>query len=226
MKRKILIIDDDIITLKILKKYLDNDYEVFTENAGHRFVEKMDKYEADLILLDMEMPIMNGLQVFDYICKEPRFKNTPVAFLSGVSSPELVRGVMVRGAAGYFLKTAPKADLLAHVAKTFAEADSRKLLYDVLIMDANIEVLKSMKKTLEGAEYKVKILAAPIQAVEYLQRHKVDLMIIGKDVAGNKPSDIMQEMDASLQLNRTKVLLMNEPFFSDELLEKVREVFE
>ena len=55
MKKRILIVDDDIMTLKLLKKNLEETYDVVTENAGYRFVEKMETYEADLILLDIEM---------------------------------------------------------------------------------------------------------------------------------------------------------------------------
>ena len=94
MKKRILIVDDDIMTLKILKKYLEDTYDVVTENAGYRFVEKMGSYGADLILLDIEMPVVNGIEAFDKLIKDPELNETPVVFLSGVANPNLVRELM------------------------------------------------------------------------------------------------------------------------------------
>ena len=117
MKKRILIVDDDIMTLKILKKYLEETYDVVTENAGYRFIEKMGSYEADMILLDIEMPVVNGLQAFEEIVRNPDLKDVPVVFLSGVSNPNLVRELMGKGAAGYLVKTIPKGELLARIEK-------------------------------------------------------------------------------------------------------------
>ena len=132
MKKRILIVDDDIMTLKILKKYLEETYDVVTENAGYRFIEKMGSYEADMILLDIEMPVVNGLQAFEEIVRNPDLKDVPVVFLSGVSNPNLVRELMGKGAAGYLVKTIPKGELLARIEKIFNESESREVIQEIL----------------------------------------------------------------------------------------------
>ncbi len=108
MKKKILIIDDDIMMLRTLKKHLETDFEIRLENAGYRFVEHIEDYHADMILLDIEMPVMNGMEVFDSFMSHPH-PDIPVVFLSDTSNPQIVREVMEMGASGYILKNAPRS---------------------------------------------------------------------------------------------------------------------
>ena len=111
----ILIIDDDIMTLQIMKKHLEKYYEVQIENAGYRFLKKINEYKMDLILLDIEMPIMNGKQVFDELRQMPEYHQIPVIFLTGVVEPQLVMQLMQEGAAGYIVKTAGKEEMLKKI---------------------------------------------------------------------------------------------------------------
>ena len=115
--KKILIIDDDIMTLQIMKKHLEKDYEVQIENAGSRFLKKIDEYKMDLILLDIEMPIMNGKQVFDELRMMPDYQHIPVIFLTGVTEPQLVMQLMQEGAAGYIVKSAGKEEMLKKIER-------------------------------------------------------------------------------------------------------------
>lgn len=115
--KKILIIDDDIMTLQILKKQLEKYYDVQIENAGYRLIKKIEDYHMDLILLDIEMPIMNGKQVFEELRNIPKYQQIPVIFLTGVAEPQLVMQLMQEGAAGYLVKTAGKDEMLKKIEK-------------------------------------------------------------------------------------------------------------
>ncbi len=115
--KEILIIDDDIMTLQILKKQLEKYYDVQIENAGYRLIKKIEDYHMDLILLDIEMPIMNGKQVFEELRNIPKYQQIPVIFLTGVAEPQLVMQLMQEGAAGYLVKTAGKDEMLKKIEK-------------------------------------------------------------------------------------------------------------
>lgn len=117
MKPKILIIDDDITTLQILKRHLQQQYDVQIENEGYRFIKNIQEYQADLILLDIEMPIMNGLQVFKEIKKIPSHNQIPILFLTGVAEPQVVMKLMNEGAAGYIIKSATREELNQKISK-------------------------------------------------------------------------------------------------------------
>ena len=223
MKKRILIVDDDIMTLKILKKYLDEKYDVVTENAGYRFIEKMGTYEADLILLDIEMPVVNGLEAFDKIMSNPEMKDTPVLFLSGVSNPNLVRELMGKGAAGYLVKTIPKSELLSRIEKVFSEEGKREATQEVLILDNDIENLKTMRSTLLDSGYKVKVVRTSVEAVDHIRDHHPNLFIIGHDSSGVEPQKVYDSIAGLIRNERVIPILMEESFFTSELIDRVRE---
>ena len=223
MKKRILIVDDDIMTLKILKKYLEGTYDVITENAGYRFIEKMGSYDADLILLDIEMPVVNGLQAFDKFIKNPELKDTPVVFLSGVSDPGLVRELMSKGAAGYLVKTIPKSELLSRIEKIFNESSTREVTPEVLILDNDIDNLKSMRDNLLANNYKVKVVRNSMEAVDYIRSHHPHLFIIGRDSSGVDPRDVYSSLDGVIRQERVIPLVMEENFFSSELIDRVKD---
>ena len=222
MKKRILIVDDDIMTLKILKKYLEGTYDVVTENAGYRFVEKMGSYEADLILLDIEMPVVNGLEAFDKGINNPDLKDVPVVFLSGVSNPNLVRELMGKGAAGYLVKTIPKGELLARIEKIFSERQSREIIQEILILDNDIEHLKSMRAILTEQNYKVRVARTSMEAVDHIRKHHPNLFIIGRDSSGVSPQEVYESLDKIIRDERVIPLVMEENFFSPELIDRVK----
>ncbi|MBO4903677.1 MAG: response regulator [Lachnospiraceae bacterium] len=221
MKKRILIVDDDIMTLKILKKYLEETYDVVTENAGYRFIEKMGSYEADMILLDIEMPVVNGLQAFEEIVRNPDLKDVPVVFLSGVSNPNLVRELMGKGAAGYLVKTIPKGELLARIEKIFNESESREVIQEILILDNDIEHLKSMRSILTENNYKVRVVRTSMEAVDHIRKHHPNLFIIGRDSSGVEPQDVYESLAKIIREERVIPLVMEENFFTTELLDRV-----
>ena len=221
MKKRILIVDDDIMTLKILKKHLEEKYDVVTENAGYRFLEKMGNYDADLILLDIEMPVVNGLEAFDALIKNPELKDTPVIFLSGVSNPNLVRELMNKGAAGYLVKTIPKSELLARIEKVFNESPSREVTPEVLILDNDVEHLKQMRDNLTANNYKVKVVRTTVEAVEYIKAHHPNLFIIGRDSSGVNPQTVYESLSSVIRSEKVVPLVMEETFFTSELIDRV-----
>ena len=224
MKKRILIVDDDIMTLKILKKYLEDDYDVVTENAGYRFIEKMGSYDADLILLDIEMPVVNGLEIFEKLIRDPQLSSIPVVFLSGVANPNLVRELMGKGAAGYLVKTIPKGELLSRIEKVFAEGGTREKTPEILILDNDIGHLKSMRDSLAAHNYRVKVVRSSVEAVEHIREHHPQLFIIGHDSSGVDPSDVYASLAGVIDSEHVIPLVMEESFFTSELIDRVREI--
>ena len=221
MKKRILIVDDDIMTLKILKKYLEDTYDVVTENAGYRFIEKMGSYEADLILLDIEMPVVNGLEAFEKLMENPELSEIPVVFLSGVANPNLVRELMGKGAAGYLVKTIPKSELLARLEKIFNENASRIRNKEILILDNDRERLKSMRGSLTAGGYKVKVVRSSVEAVDHIRNHHPDLFVIGRDSTGVSPQEVYESLETLIRKESVIPIVVEENLFSTELIERV-----
>lgn len=226
MKPRILIVDDDIVTLKIFKRHLEDKYDIMTESSGFRFIEKMDTYDVDLILMDLEMPIINGLQAFDEISKNPRIKNIPVAFLSGVANPSIVRNLMEKGSAGYLVKTMSKSELIDKIDGMLQNAGPRVVSPEVMIIEGNIEVLKSMRQTLSEDIYTVKTVRNLVEASKYLESHQPSLIIIGHDQSGTSVDEVYNVLAETVRKKHIRTLRMEEPLFETELLDKVADALE
>lgn len=103
-KKHILIVDDDRSILKLLKTALETDYEVTTMIGGKMARKYLENKTTDLILLDYEMPLENGPEVFKKIRAEERFANTPIVFLTGVADLSKIKEVLALQPQGYLLK--------------------------------------------------------------------------------------------------------------------------
>lgn len=217
-RSKILIIDDDLIALKVFKRQLEDDYDVIIENAGYRFVENPDEYEADLVFLDMEMPVMNGLDVFEKYMSMP-IKKKPVIFLTGVAEPEVVREVMDRGAAGYLLKTSPRSEIVDKIERVLADYNKLEKLKEILVVGKNVNLLVEIRNLLEDEFKHVQLVNNTLTAIEYVRTHPLDLVIICDSIDdglkshfGLSSAEVMvveSEMDAK-QIAEKAVVLFEE----------------
>lgn len=103
-KKHILIVDDDRTILKMLKSALGEQYEVTTMINGVMVDKLLDTKKVDLIILDYEMPIETGADIFRRLKKNPKAEHIPVCFLTGVSEREKIMEVMSLKPHGYLLK--------------------------------------------------------------------------------------------------------------------------
>ena len=63
MKKIILIVDDDRMTLSTAQRLLENDYKVIAVNSGKQAYKYLERHVPDLILLDINMPEISGFEV-------------------------------------------------------------------------------------------------------------------------------------------------------------------
>lgn len=103
-KKHILIVDDDRTVLKMLKSALGDRYEITTMINGVMVDKLLETKKVDLIVLDYEMPIETGADIFRRLKKNPKAANIPVCFLTGVSDQEKILEVMSLRPHGYLLK--------------------------------------------------------------------------------------------------------------------------
>ena len=115
-KYHILVIDDDPVVLKTVASYLSEEYIVGLAKSGEmalRFLEREDV--PDLILLDIDMPVINGFAVLKELKNKEKTANIPVVFLTGLLEEENeIRGLEL-GAMDYIRKPVSRAVLLARV---------------------------------------------------------------------------------------------------------------
>ena len=118
MKKRILVVDDDKINAKIAKMNLTQfGYEVFVEYSGMDAIAFLKQQTVDLILLDIEMPIVNGIRTLELIRRRPEMSKIPVIFLTASANSELVIEACRLEAVDYVVKPYVPQDLYIRVEK-------------------------------------------------------------------------------------------------------------
>lgn len=111
-KGHILVVDDNAMVLRNIKGVLDEKYSVAVAPSGvHAFIS-VGKKQPDLILLDYEMPEMNGKQVLEKLREDEELRDIPVVFLTSMDSKEIVMSLLALKPAGYLLKPVDSRVLL------------------------------------------------------------------------------------------------------------------
>ena len=103
-KKHILVVDDDRTVLKLLKSALGDTYEITAMINGMMVDKLLETKKVDLIILDYEMPIETGADIFRRVKQKPNAAHIPVCFLTGVTEREKIMEVMSLKPHGYLLK--------------------------------------------------------------------------------------------------------------------------
>jgi len=121
--KKILIIEDELAYVKLLRDKLTNIYEVLDAQDGEKGLNIAKKEKPDLILLDIRLPKMNGMKVLKELRKDAYGKNTQVIILTNVEADAtIIKQVVEDKPIYYFVKTDIKLDdLLEKIKKVLAE---------------------------------------------------------------------------------------------------------
>lgn len=101
---KILIVDDSLLTRKVLADILKDTYEVITATDGKEGILLAVEERPDLILLDIEMPDMDGFQVLELLKGSHETDYIPVIFLTGFIEAEYEERGFLCGAVDYIVK--------------------------------------------------------------------------------------------------------------------------
>ncbi len=117
MKKRILVVDDDNMNLARTKIILGKDYDVFFANSGMEALDAVKREKMDLILLDIEMPKMNGFETFERM--KGFIGETPVIFLTASGLEDDVVSAIKLGAVNYLKKPFQPQELIKRVAREF-----------------------------------------------------------------------------------------------------------
>lgn len=102
---KILIIEDEPLVVRMYEKSLRFEkFDVITALNGVEGLEKIKTEKPDLVLLDIMMPQMNGMQVLEEMEKDPELKNIPVIMLTNLSGEHDAELALSKGAVQYWIK--------------------------------------------------------------------------------------------------------------------------
>lgn len=124
---RILIVDDSPTDLQVAGKLLSSaiDCTVLQARDGAEGLEQVESHLPDLVVTDLEMPNMNGLQLVETMRKE--FPLIPVVLMTGAGSETIAVQAIEKGAASYVPKTELAADLVDVVQRMLSTASDQRV---------------------------------------------------------------------------------------------------
>jgi HD-like signal output (HDOD) protein/CheY-like chemotaxis protein len=126
---KILIADDEESIRRLIVRLLSNQgFEIVTCESGEEALEKIPSERPDLILTDLEMPGISGVEVVRRLKSDPALRDIPVLVLTGNATRENVMASIGAGASDFIVKSDLRVEeLLARVQKAVRPASERRV---------------------------------------------------------------------------------------------------
>jgi len=194
--KKILIADDEPDILEILQFNLQAEgYEVHTAKNGHQAIEKAKAIQPDLIILDIMMPIKNGIEVCNELRMLPAFQKTLIIFLTAMSDDGTEVKGLESGADDFITKPIRPKVLLSKVNALFRrvpkESSSNVQLGDLKIDREKYNVTyKNQDITLARKEFELLSLLTSKPGKVFL-RNEILSRIWGTEViVGDRTIDV------------------------------------
>ncbi|MCM8542319.1 MAG: response regulator [Lentisphaeraceae bacterium] len=140
MENHILIVDDNLNNLRIAVDILMNeDYRISTARNGMEALSVLSKTKVDLILLDINMPDMNGFEVIEKIKEDEKLKEVPVLFVTSHNDEVYLEKAFAAGCVDFIAKPYRPTEFLARI-KTHVSLVNHKLKLQGLVKEKTIEL--------------------------------------------------------------------------------------
>ena len=111
----VFIVDDNDANLLLAKNALDSIYETYALPSAARMFKIIEKITPDLILLDVDMPEMDGFEALETLKKNENYKTIPVIFLTGKEDEESEKRGLEMGALDFIPKPFTAESLIERV---------------------------------------------------------------------------------------------------------------
>jgi CheY-like chemotaxis protein len=124
-RAKILLVDDEPDIVDTIQCRLEaNNFDVVTASNGQEGLEKASDEQPDLILLDTNMPVMNGHEMLEHIKKRPDLKGIPVIMCTALCEAHDIAAASAYGIADYVTKPFDYTDLIEKITSALEKSKS------------------------------------------------------------------------------------------------------
>lgn len=119
MKKRVLIVDDETDFLKIVKLNLEGtgDYEVLTSSNANNILSQVRSFEPDVVILDILMPGIKGIEACEMLNKDPAGKRIPIIILSALDKNGDKLKAFKVGVVDYLTKPVEMEELVRKIEK-------------------------------------------------------------------------------------------------------------
>lgn len=167
-RARILIVDDDVINIRVLEEALNQEYETCSAGSGYNALRQVKEMHPDLILLDVMMPDLSGFDVCKILKSEATFADIPIIFLTAMDTMAGEIEGLELGGLDYLAKPFNMDLLKLRVRNHIALKERSDLVKE------QRDLLQRQKEELEEALARVKQLEGIIPICSYCKKIRDD----------------------------------------------------
>ncbi|MBS3742181.1 MAG: response regulator [Candidatus Cloacimonetes bacterium] len=212
-KLKLLIVDDSDDYRENIKEILEiKNYNVVTAPDGETAIGKVKNEDIDLVLMDVKMPVMSGLEAYKKIKKlKPQL---PVIMISAFAVEDLIKKSLKRGAYGYISKP-------IDFEKLFNMINNATEMGGIIhVMDNDEEICSDIESYLKKEGYRVFKARSKDEALEIVETHKPDIILLDMELSPINGLDIYLEI-RERRPQAIVILLSSYPEKTEEKLSEI-----
>lgn len=169
MQGRILFIDDEPEILKAVKFYLeDEDFEVHIAEEGNRALQLAEMLQPDLIILDVMMPVMDGIQVCRQLRSRTRTRLIPIIFLTARETIEDKIKGLEAGGVDYITKPFNNQELMARIKAQIRQSQEEISSHPVTSLPGARSIEEEVNRRLHEGD----IFTAVFMGIEYFREYR------------------------------------------------------
>jgi PleD family two-component response regulator len=193
IQRKIFYVDDINFHLLDVRERLHNHYEVYPVQSAERMFELLERVVPDIILLDINMPEVNGFEAIMTLKAEPRYADIPVIFLTSQKDKKIIAKGMKLGAADFITRPYTNEQLIECIEYQFDSERRAAVRPSILAIDDTPSILQAVNAIL-GERYTVYTLHEVKHEqviIELLKKITPDLFLLDYNMPGLTGFDLV-----------------------------------
>lgn len=173
MGKRILVVDDELGVRESFNSFLEDEYTVSLASDGEEAIEKVKRESPHLVILDLRLPKLGGLEVLRIIRELSR--NSGIIVISGINEVEMAVKAMKLGASDYLLKPLHLEDIRRAIAEAFVRVREKKAREE---RNSRIKDFPALQRIIENVEEDMLDKGANLrQAGEEFEKRFTDLVL-------------------------------------------------
>lgn len=215
---RVLVIEDDYATSKLLSNYLNKwGYEPTIVNGGKKALDIIEKENFLAIITDIVLPDINGLELLKNIRENESTKFTPIIVCSVEAEQQKA---FMMGAVEYFVKPISYKDLVEVLTSYKLKKDSK-----VLCVDDDVPTLNLIKEAIESVGVTPIAEAHSTKVMERIKDVDLDLAIVDLDMPEINGFELIKLIKSEEQFKNVPIIIYTGKENYDEDLEKIDGLF-
>jgi len=203
-EKTIFVVDDSDTNLILAEEALEDYYNVFTIISAAQMFKMIQKKKPHLILLDIQMPEMDGFEAMEKIKADPALTSIPVVFLTATVTPEIATKARKLGAADIVSKPFTAEGLQSKVSEWLSKPGAKPT---VLIIDDTPMVISALSRILLPL-YSVKVAKDGEEGLRLASRHPIDLILLDINMPGLSGFDVLGKMKETPEVRGVPVIFI------------------